>query len=290
MFILPRKFFSFPKFLADYLNENKITTILWATSAVSLIGNSNILAENNFKYVKKIFFAGEAMPGKQLNVWRKKLPDAQFVNLYGPTEATVDSTYYIVGREFRDDEFIPIGFPCQNKEVIVLNERDSLVKINEVGELCVRGTGLAIGYYRNVDKTNEVFVQNPLHNDYKDIIYRTGDLVKYNQFGEMVFVSRKDFQVKHMGNRIELGEIEVVVNANQSVKEVSCIYDDINQKIILFYSSINNIELDVLSIITEKLPKYMYPSKIIRLENLPYNKNGKFDRVLLKQNYQHEQN
>lgn len=289
--ILPRMFFSFPKLLSNYLRDNKITTVLWATSAVSLIGNSNIMAENDFSHINKVFFAGEAMPGKQLNTWIKELPNTKFINLYGPTEVTVDSTYYIVDRKFQDDEYIPIGYPCQNKSILVLNESNELINrdnIGVVGELCMRGTGVAMGYYNNQQVSDEVFVQNPLHNNYRDIIYRTGDLVKYNEHGELDFVSRIDFQIKHMGHRIELGEIEISVNAIKGVKETACIYDVVNQKIVLFYSSHDNSDVDIINSIKDKVPKYMFPSKVVKLDSLPYNFNGKYDRVALKKMYKAE--
>jgi D-alanine--poly(phosphoribitol) ligase subunit 1 len=288
MHIIGRKYFSFPKLLANYLNEKKITAILWATSAVSLVGNSNILAEEEFPNIKKVFFAGEAMPAKQLNVWRKYLPHAKFVNLYGPTEVTVDTTYYTVERDFNDDEFIPIGYPCSNKEVLVLNEKNELAEPMEVGELCVRGTGLALGYYNNEQKSREVFVQNPLHNFYEDKIYRTGDMVRYNLRGEIEFVSRKDFQIKHMGNRIELGEIEVAVNSFDNVASAACIYDDIKQKIVMFYTTINGEKLDIINALKHKLPKYMFPNVILQKDTLPYNFSDKIDRVKLKEQYLNE--
>lgn len=96
------------------------------------------------------------MPAKQLKVWIHKLPNAQYVNLYGPTEITVDCTYYVVNRDFDDDEYIPIGKACHNMEVLVFNDQDKLVGVNEIGELCVRGTGVALGYYNNEIKTHEV--------------------------------------------------------------------------------------------------------------------------------------
>lgn len=290
LYIISRKYFSFPKLLADFLNEKEITSILWATSAVSLIGNSNILAEEEFPHIKKVFFAGEAMPAKQLNVWRKYLPQAKFVNLYGPTEATVDTTYYIVERDFNNDEYIPIGHPCRNKEVLVLNEKNQLTEPMEVGELCVRATGLASGYYNNENKTREVFVQNPLHNSYEDKIYRTGDMVRYNLSSEIEFVSRKDFQIKHMGNRIELGEIEVAVNSLENVASAACIYDDNKQKIVLFYTTINGEKIDIINLLKHKLPKYMFPNIILKKDTLPYNFNDKIDRIKLKEQYLNEKN
>lgn len=288
--IIGRKYFSFPKLLIDYLNAKRITSILWATSAIILVGNSKILEEQNIQFIKKVFFAGEAMPSKQLNYWRKHLPECMFVNLYGPTEATVDCTYYIVDKEFSDNEFIPIGKPCKNKEILVLNKHNQLCRIEEPGELCIRGTGLAIGYFGNPDKTQEVFVQNPLHNNYQDQIYRTGDIVKINQQGDILFLSRKDFQIKHMGNRIELGEIEVTVNALENILNAACIYDHDRQKIILFYSTADNVKIDIINSIKPFLPKYMFPNEIIFLEDFPYNSNGKIDRLKLNELYRNDIN
>ena len=284
--VIGKKYFTFPKLLIQLLNDRHITTILWATSAIVLVGNSNILDDNVPQHLRRIFFAGEAMPAKQLNVWMSKLPGVQFINLYGPTEITVDCTYYVVDRDFDDDEYIPIGRPCENMQVLVFNDEDKLVGIDEPGELCVRGTGVALGYYNNKEKTNEAFVQNPLHDLYEDKIYRTGDIVKYNRRGELEFVSRKDFQVKHNGNRIELGEIEVAVNALDGVTGAACIHDSQEDKIVLYYTTASGDELDIINLVKDKLPKYMFPNVINRIDAMPHNMNGKIDRIALKHNYQ----
>jgi acyl-coenzyme A synthetase/AMP-(fatty) acid ligase len=232
-----------------------------------------------------VTFAGEAMPAKQLNVWKLKLPNATYVNLYGPTEITVDCTYYIVDREFYDNEYIPIGNACRNMQILVLNDDNRLVGINEPGELCVRGTGVALGYYNNKAKTEEVFVQNPLHDLYEDKVYRTGDIVKYNEYGELEFVSRKDFQIKHKGNRIEMGEIEVAVNSILEVTNAACIFDQSNDKIVLYYTTANNQELDIINLVKDKIPVYMFPEVILHLTSMPYSMNGKIDRIELKKMY-----
>jgi len=287
--VIGRKYFTFPKLLIQLLNERGITTILWATSAIVLVGNSHILDDNVPRGLKRVFFAGEAMPAKQLKVWMSKLPTTQFVNLYGPTEITVDCTYYIVDRDFGDDEYIPIGHPCENMQVLVFNEDNRLVGLDEPGELCVRGTGVALGYYNNKEKTREAFVQNPLHDLYDDKIYRTGDIVKYNSRGELEFVSRKDFQIKHNGNRIELGEIEVAVNALDGVTGAACIFDSEQDKIVLYYTTASGNELDIINLVKDRLPKYMYPNMVIRLDAMPHNMNGKIDRIALKQQYLKQQ-
>ena len=287
--VIGKKYFTFTKHLIPFLNERHITTILWATSAIVLVGNSNILDVDIPKYIKRVTFAGEAMPAKQLKVWMDKLPNARFINLYGPTEITVDCTYYEVDREFRDDEFIPIGRHCHNKQILVFNDDNKLVGIGEPGELCVRGSGVALGYYNNKEKTSEVFVQNPLHDLYEDKVYRTGDIVKYNERGEIEFVSRKDFQIKHKGNRIEMGEIEVAVNSIPTVTNAACIFDQANDKIVLYYTTSDGQAVDIINLIKEKIPIYMFPEIIVLLTDMPYNMNGKIDRIELKKMYETDQ-
>ena len=287
MHVIGKKYFTFPKLLIPFLNDRKITCILWATSAITLIGNSDILNVAVPQHLRIVTFAGEAMPAKQLKVWMSRLPaGCRFINLYGPTEITVDCTYYEVDREFQDNEYIPIGKACSNKQVIVLGEDNKPVGADEPGELCVRGTGVALGYYNNPRKTGEVFVQNPLNPFYEDRIYRTGDIVKYNERGELVFVSRKDFQIKHKGNRIELGEIEVAVNSIPDVTNAACIFDQKEDRIVLYYTSNDDREMDVINLIKDKIPVYMYPEVMIHLKDMPYNMNGKIDRMELKKIYE----
>ena len=279
--IIPRKCFSFPKLLGKFLNEKRVTSLWWATSAVILTANSGILDEDPPRYVRIVTFGGESISPKQLNAWRRNLPNATYVNVYGPTEVTVDCTYYVIDREFDDDEVIPIGRSIENKQVLVFNEEDKLVGINEPGELCMRGTGRALGYYNNPEKTAAAFVQNPLHNLYEDKIYRTGDIVKYNERGELVFVSRKDFQIKHMGNRIELGEIEAAVNSIPDILESACVYDKGKEQIVLYYTTGTGVEVDIVNLVKDKIPKYMYPNVSVCLKKMPHNANGKIDRVEL---------
>ena len=281
--VLPPKCFLFPKLLIDILAENNVTTILWATSAVVLIAKSGILEEATLPTLKRIFFAGEAMYGKHLNMWKKHFPQCMYINLYGPTEVTVDSTFYIVNRDFNDNEVVPIGTNCDNKQTFLLSENDEVLFGIVEGELAVRGTGVALGYYNNKEQTDKVFIQNPLHNHYRDILYKTGDFVRRNSLGEIEFIGRRDFQVKHMGNRIELGEIEAAIYGMGDVKHAACVYDVINEKIVLYYTSDSEIEAkNFLKELAKSLPKYMFPNKFVHLDEMPLNANSKIDRKAIK--------
>ena len=283
-YIIPKSLFMFPLKLVEYLNEKKINTVCWVVSALTMISAFGTFQKEVPKYLDTIAFGSEVFPIKQFNLWRKHLPKARFINLYGPTECTGMSCYYEVDREFELDEAIPIGRPFKNTDVFLLDDEDKLASQGEVGEICIRGTSLTLGYYKNREKTDEVFVQNPLNNSYPELIYRTGDLGKYNNRGELVFVSRKDNQIKHMGHRIELGEIEVVANMHPDIKYAACIFDEIKKKIILYY--VGEIsKADVASFLKEKLPRYMVPNMIEILESMPLTPNGKINRVLLKEKY-----
>ena len=236
MYIVPQKMFSFPKLLIPYLNEKKVTAVIWAVSALALVATFKGLEKERPAYLKKIMFSGEVMPIKVLNYWREKLPDAMYVNLYGPTEITCNCSYYIVDREFSLNETLPIGEAFPNTDMFLLNEENRLAGEGELGEICVRGTSLALGYYRNKEATEKAFCQNPLNTDYPELIYRTGDLGKYRN-GEIFYVTRKDFQIKHMGHRIELGEIETVLDGLAYISRSCCIYDGENEKIYMFYQA-----------------------------------------------------
>lgn len=283
--VIGKKYFTFTKQLMPFLNDRHITAILWATSAIVLVGNSDILSVALPKHLRLVTFAGEAMPAKQLRTWQEKLPNVRFVNLYGPTEITVDCTYFDVTRHYADDEYIPIGKACRNMQVLVLKDDNTEAAVGEVGELCVRGSGVALGYYGNRTKTDEMFVQNPLNPSYNDIIYRTGDLVRPEADGNLVFVSRKDFQVKHKGNRIELGEIEVAVNAIEGVTNAACIFDQEQDKLVLYYTTVDAQAMDIINIVKDRIPVYMFPEVVNHLTNMPYNLNGKIDRIELKRLY-----
>ncbi|WP_270525419.1 amino acid adenylation domain-containing protein [Longibaculum muris] len=283
--ILPKKLFSFPIKLIEYMNEKKVNTIYWVPSALCIIANLKVLDYLALEYVNKVLFAGEVMPTKQLNYWIKKIPDAMYANLFGPTETTDICTYYIIDREFKDDEVLPIGKACNNCDVFLLDENNQEVTDHSEGELCVRGSFLALGYYNNEEKTKEAFMQNPLNQAYPEIIYRTGDLVKYNEFDELIYITRKDFQIKHMGYRIELGEIEAAVNALEKIQACAVIFDEGKDKIVLIYTGKMN-DQEIMEEIKNKVPSYMYPNVIIKKKIMPYNQNGKIDRKWLKNHYE----
>jgi amino acid adenylation domain-containing protein len=283
MVILPDSLAAFPANLLKIISEKHVSFIFWVPTIMVNIANMELLSKIPLPDLRTVWFAGEVFPTKQFNFWRKHLPTVKFVNLYGPIEITLDCTYFIVDREIKDNEPIPIGFPCRNTDILILNEQNKPVGRNEEGELCVRGTSLAMGYYNNPEKTASSFVQNPLNFSYPEVIYRTGDYVYVNNFGEIIFKGRKDSLIKHLGYRIELGEIEhIIINTLKLVANGCIVYDNFNKEIVFFYEAKEEIPIaDKRKIISNVLPKYMIPNKFVKMDELPRNTNGKIDRYLL---------
>jgi len=283
MGIVPLEYFSVPIKLLEYLDNYKITAIRWVPSAMKMIFTFKGFKTLRPESLRTVIFGAEAMPTKCYNYWKANYPDATFVQIYGPTEITGVCTYYIIDEEFADEETIPIGNSFKNTEVFLLDDEDNLIKRSGVaGEICVKGICLAHGYYNSFDRTQEVFTQNPLNPFYPERIYRTGDLAKYNEKKQLVFISRKDFQIKHMGHRIELGEIETAVSSLPGMRNVCCVYDSDKQKIVLFYES-DSIDTEYLAEnLKSRLVRYMIPNRFIKVDEMPLLKSGKVDRVALK--------
>ncbi len=287
LYLIPESFNAFPVKIIDYLEQQKINFIFWVPTIMVNIANFDLLSQRNLA-LETVWFAGEVFPTKSFNYWRKKLSQTTFVNMYGPIEITLDCTYFIVNREIEDHEQIPIGLPCKNTNLLILDENNHLINVPDVeGELCVRGTSLAMGYYNNPEGTRRAFVQNPLNKNYPELIYRTGDLVYLNHYGEIIYKGRKDSLIKHLGYRIELGEIEhVCTNVLKIVNNCCALYDAINKKILLVYESDSPKDHQFLrDHLSQILPKYMLPHSYSYEEQLPMNPNGKIDRLKIKEKY-----
>jgi amino acid adenylation domain-containing protein len=279
-YLIPKSHFSFPIELVKFLNEYKINTVCWVVSALTMVSAFNTFKTIKPEYLHTVAFGSEVFPIKQFRRWREALPNATFTNLYGPTETTGMCCYYRVEREFEDNEVIPIGRPFDNREILLLTSEGKLAEAGEEGEICIRGTAITLGYYNDPERTADVFVQNPFNSLYPERIYKTGDIGRYNERGELVFVSRKDYQIKHMGHRIELGEIEVNVDGLPGIRIAACVYDTNKKKIVLYFVG-DVTEGELAATLKTKLPRYMIPNKIIKLENMPFTANGKIDRVTL---------
>ena len=280
--VIPDTYSAFPVKILQLMQQHNVSYIFWVPTIMVNIANMGLLQQVPLPSLRLCWFAGEVFPTKQFNVWRRSLPQTTFANFYGPIEITLDCVYYTIEREIADDEPIPIGKPFRNTSILILDENNhNITEHNKEGELCIRGTSLAMGYYNNPEKTAAAFVQNPLNHSYPEIIYRTGDMVYFNERGEIVFKGRKDSLIKHMGYRIELGEIEhVIINTLKLVKNGCVVYNHQRKEITLYYEAEGELSpAEFRRAVGSSLPKYMLPVVFHHLPELKRNTNGKIDRL-----------
>jgi amino acid adenylation domain-containing protein len=283
-FLIPKELFLFPTRLIDYLNAHKINTVCWVVSALTILSGSGALAQSPPQHLRTVAFGSELFPQAQLALWREALPQARFLNLYGPTECTGMSCWYEVRRDFAPGEPIPIGRPFRNTRILLLDGDELVTSPGREGEICIAGTSLTLGYYNDEAKTAAVFKQNPLNKAYRELIYRSGDIGMLNEQGELVFCSRRDHQVKHMGHRVELGELESAAAAMTNVTRAACVYDKEKNKLVLFVSGAVTAA-ETMLYLKERLPRFMHPNAVIPLTPLPLTPNGKIDRAALLEIY-----
>ncbi len=282
--IIPTMLFSFPPQLMEFLNAKKITFVSWVPTALSLVAQMNPFSVIKPQTLKKVFFVGEVMPMKHLNKWREALPHIQYVNLYGQSEIAGICCYYEVKGEFENTAVLPMGLPLKNCKIYLLDNENIITKPDKIGEMYLVSDALATEYYGDKEKTDACFT-------YRDFgegpvrCFKTGDLAQYDKDGNLIFASRTDFQIKHMGQRIELGEIEAIAGSLNEIGRCCCLYNSDKKKIVLFCELSDGVTMEgreIQSILRDKLSSYMVPGKVNIMENLPLNANGKIDRQKLK--------
>lgn len=284
-YFIPKSLFMFPVRLIEFLNEHKINTTCWVATAYHMISSVGALDCCTMPYWKTIAFGSEILHVEQFKKWQAALPETKFIHFYGPTEATGMSSYYVVPQRFEDHENlqrIPIGKPFPNTQILLLDEdMNEITEPYVSGEMFIRGTCLTMGYYGDGKKTVEVFIQNPAVSAYTDLLYRTGDLAQYNKKMDLVYLSRKDFQIKHLGYRLELSEVEMVVNHNKDVLVCCALYLKEEKQIILYYVG-EATPKELMLYMKKEVPRYMIPSQLIPINEMPLLPNGKINRAKLQ--------
>jgi amino acid adenylation domain-containing protein len=278
----------FPVKLAEYVSEKKISVWNSVPSALSLLATLKNLDTYDLSSLRLILFAGELFPLKYLRLLQEAIPGARFCNMYGQTEAN-SSTYYWVDQLPSDGSGLPIGRALPNFEVFALDENgNSIHQPEQEGELYVRASTVALGYWGEPEKTKNAFVRNPLRPDLPERVYKTGDLVRLDSDGNYVFLGRKDHMIKSRGYRIELGEIEAVIADHEQVKNsvVIAIPDElIGNRIAAVIVPLSKGTIgkeDVVGYCAARLPKYMIPEIVEFRDSLPMTSSGKVDRKNLR--------
>lgn len=285
--ITPGPLLSFPGEFLAMMKKEGITIWKGVSSLLMYIAQKVSLKEKQLPALKKILFGGESLPVKYLIDWMEAFPDKEFYNVYGPTEATGISTFHRVRDLPRDrSQRIPIGRACANTEVFLLREDLSRADMGEAGELCIRGMGVSRGYWNDEAKTEERFIANPLTKLPEDRIYRTGDIAILREDGNLEFLGRKDDQVKLMGYRIDLGEIESAILSMKGVKESAAVLTSSEEGggngIVAFAATEDgSLPPGILQALSQQLPRYMIPQRVIAVTHIPRTERGKVDRRAL---------
>jgi amino acid adenylation domain-containing protein len=292
LFPVPTELNLLPHKICDFIRTNELTQWFSVPSLLTFMAKQDVVRQDDFPTLKRLMWCGEVFPTPPLRYWMQRLPHVQFTNLYGPTEATIASSYYTMPACPADDaEQVPIGTACDGEELLILNDEMKPCPAGEIGQLYIRGIGLSPGYWRDEEKTKSVFLPNPA--DPADRIYRTGDLAKWGEDGLVYFIGRADSQIKSRGYRIELGEIETALNAlgmTQDCAVVAIESGGFEGAIICSaFTPLEGVDATPASLrtaVSKKIPSYMIPQRWMRLEKMPLNVNGKYDRRMLKEMFQ----
>lgn len=306
LFMVPPSANLLPNKLTQFIRDNELTQWFSVPSALNYIARFDLVRPNDFPALERLIWCGEVFPTASLIYWMERLPHVQFTNLYGPTEATIASSYYTVPATPTDPrESIPIGTACEGEALAVLDEELRPVPVGEVGDLYISGAGLSPGYWRDPQRSDEVFraVESPAAIDTAGLaphepsepimrLYKTGDLARVDQQGLMHFLGRADSQIKSRGYRIELGEIEAALNTVEEIRESAVVAIDTagfeGKLICCAFSLREEMELATTELRTrlaELVPSYMLPSRWLFLVHLPLNANGKIDRPTLRERF-----
>jgi amino acid adenylation domain-containing protein len=286
--IIPETTTTFPVKLAEVIAKNKISVWNSVPSALSLLATYKNLDGHDLSSLRLVLFAGEQFPLKYLRVLQAAVPGARFCNMYGQTEAN-SSTYYWVEKLPPDAKApLPIGRALPNFDVFALDENGrQITGPGQEGELYVRASTVALGYWGETEKTEKSFVKNPLRPDLIERVYKTGDLVHLDGDGNYVFLGRKDHMIKSRGYRIEIGEIETVLCNHPDIKNAVVIPmpdELIGNRLSAIIVPLTRGKMkreDVLRYCSQHLPKYMLPEIIEFRDDLPATSSGKVDRKKL---------
>ncbi|MDC7221512.1 MAG: amino acid adenylation domain-containing protein [Spirochaetales bacterium] len=264
-------------YLIKTIESHKITLIHFVPSMLREFLKS--CQKGDCPSLRDVVCSGEALPAAVVRDFYEALPQARLHNLYGPTEASIDVTYWPCPA---DCPLVPIGRPIANTQIHILDEALNPLPPGVTGEIYLAGTGLARGYLNKPKLTAERFVPNPFDGTR---MYKTGDLGQWNLEGEILYLGRNDSQIQLHGLRIELGEIENILNDHPHVEATAVIvHGDFGADQYLLAYVVKKGETDsqdIISFLSQHLPLHMVPKRIIFVEELKLNSNGKLDRKSL---------
>ena len=286
--LVPESVSVFPRSLADFLEEHRITVSYTVPSTLTRLVVHGDLGRHAFGGLRHVLFAGEVFPIRHLRQLMRLVPRPAYWNLYGPTETNVCTSYRVADIPPDQTDPCPIGRACSYSSVIAVVDGERPAAPGEIGELFVGGSSLMSGYWGMPERTAAALGPVPGTAD-PPRAYRTGDLVRRARDGNYLFVGRADEMIKSRGYRIELGEIEAALYAHAGVEEaaVVAIPDDevtnVVQALVVARPTATLTAGALAAHCAERLPRYMVPSRFVLRPSLPRTSTGKIDKRRLVQ-------
>ncbi|MCX0498185.1 amino acid adenylation domain-containing protein [Erwinia billingiae] len=272
-----------PGYLSDFIQQQQITTLHFVPSMLQLFLRHGEMA--HCRSLRRLFCSGEALPLTAVERCHQQLPAVELHNLYGPTEAAVDVSYWHC-KPGEIGSSVPIGRPVANTQLYILDANLQLLPPGISGELHIGGVQVARGYLNREELSQQRFIADPLSAQPDARLYKTGDLARWLDDGNIEYLGRNDFQVKIHGLRIELGEIEQQIVACPQVEDcvvLACEDDDGDKRLIAWVVARPDPQLadSLRQQIGQSLPEFMIPASFVRVDALPLSPNGKLDRKAL---------
>ena len=274
-----------PQAMAQWIELEKINVIQLVPSFCTLLLQRFIARGCAPLYLEYVLLAGERLPIELAREFQAYFNHkTKLYNLYGPSEIVL-TTQYLINELPPALTSIPIGAPFVGRQILILDKNDSLCPLRIPGEIYIKSPYLTLGYFQQPEETSKVYIQNPLHNDYPDRVYKTGDRARWLNANEIEFLGRNDNQVKIRGSRVEPGEIEAVLLLHDLVSESAVIikqHQDDTPYLIAFVCGAENIDIQsIREFLMDYLPSYMIPAHIVCLLDFPRTISGKIDRKML---------
>ncbi len=281
VYLLPGNALAFPRRFVECMQKNHATELTMTPS--SFQGILEALEEGCLMELKWAIMSGERMPSTLLEAWQKAAPNAGFYNFYGSTEAFSVAVGKVQGK-YAPGELLPIGKPFRHIHILFLDEDGNEANPRTGGEMLISNPWLSVGYHGDAQRTNESFVIDPMNRGYFERFYRTGDIGRLNEKGELLVLGRRDSQVKHHGYRMELGEVEGALRSIPGWRDGCVLFDKGSGRMYCFFTGELTVK-DVQQALRKKLPRYMHPDSFVWLSELPHTATMKIDRVALQKAY-----
>ena len=281
VYLLPPGCLAFPRRFADCMRAQRVSELTMTPS--SFIALADALPPGSLPDLRYGIMSGEMMPWRPLSKWMEAAPNADFYNFYGSTEAFSVAVGKVTG-EHSPEEVLPVGCPFREATILFLDENGQETDPQVGGEMLVSNPWLSGGYLHDAARTEASFLVDPLHRGAAGRFYRTGDLGRLNEKGELLVLGRRDAQIKHHGYRMEIGEVEAALRSLSGWTDGCVLYDKASDRLFCFWTG-DLTEKTLQGGLRSKLPRAMLPDCFVHLEELPHTATGKLDRTSLRTAY-----